>query len=87
MFEDKPALPDGTAERSWPAGVPRRSRTAGGSGAICRPLRYQRSRVEREIRAMPPSGAEFLDHDFMLKPEAWANRKHEDAARICDAAT
>jgi hypothetical protein len=36
---------------------------------------------------MPPSGAEFLDHDFMLKPEAWANRKHEDAARICDAAT
>jgi hypothetical protein len=36
---------------------------------------------------MPPSGAEFLDHDFMLRPEAWANRKHEDAARICDAAT
>jgi len=57
------------------------------AGAICRLPRYQRSRVEREIRAMPPSGAEFLDHDFMLKPEAWANRKHEDAARICDAAT
>ena len=74
MFEDKPALPDGTAERSWPAGVLRDLARQAEAGAICRPL--DTSEVVREIQAMPPSGAQFLDHDFMLKPEAWANRKH-----------
>jgi len=88
MFEDGPALLDGTRGCSWPARVPRRPRTVGVEGrGLCRRLRCRRSRVEREIRALRPSAPQVSLAEFMLKPEAWAVRKHEDASRICNAAT